>query len=109
MMEIRLNGARMADKEAAHEYIKKKLLLPDYYGKNLDALWDMLSADTSPKRITIRRAEAIIENLGTYGEALLDTFREAAQENEFLDVDIELKGDTRAKCDIRVDNYPKGE
>lgn len=113
MTEIRLNGARMSDREAAHEYIKNKLQLPDYYGRNLDALWDLLSTDLSPQKITIIRPEMIIQNLGTYGEALLDTFREAAEENEFLNVEIELntneKGDKMAKNDNGVDNCLKGE
>ncbi len=51
----------------------------------------------------------IIINLGTYGVSLLDTFREAADENEFLDVDIESEADHLTKSDNRVDNYSKGE
>lgn len=114
MIEIKLNGSKMKDKETAHEYIKRKLSLPDYYGMNLDALWDLLSTDTSPKKITIKNPEMIIINLGTYGGSLLDTFREAADENQCLDVNIELKEnnlneDRTTKLDIRVDNYLKVE
>ncbi|MDY9921020.1 MAG: barstar family protein [Synergistota bacterium] len=114
MIEIKLNGSKMKDRETAHLYIKRKLSLPDYYGMNLDALWDLLSTDTSQKKITIKNPEMIIINLGTYGGSLLDTFREAADENQCLDVDIELKEDNlnedrTTKLDIRVDNYPKGE
>ena len=54
MIEIKLNGSKMKDRETAHLYIKRKLSLPDYYGKNLDALWDLLSTDTSPKKIIIK-------------------------------------------------------
>lgn len=114
MIEIKLNGSKMKDKKTAHEYIKRKLSLPDYYGMNLDALWDLLSTDTSPKKITIKNPEMIIINLGTYGGSLLDTFREAADENQCLDVNIELKEnnlneDRTTKLDIRVDNYLKVE
>ena len=114
MIEIKLNGSKMKDKETAHEYLKRKLSLPDYYGKNLDALWDLLSTDTSPKKIIIKNPEMIIINLGTYGGSLLDTFREAADENEFLDVDIESEADhlntgETSKSDNWVDNFSKGE
>ena len=40
MNEIVLYGEEM--KENPHEYIKEKLDLPDYYGENLDALYDCL-------------------------------------------------------------------
>ncbi len=89
MIEIQLNGSKMVDKETAHVYLKRKLSLPDYYGNNLDALWDLLSTDASPKKITIKKPEMIIVNLGKYGESLINTFREAAEENECLEVIIE--------------------
>jgi ribonuclease inhibitor len=96
MRNIRLNGVVMVDKAAAHIYLKRKLALPEHYGNNLDALWDCLSTDFSPKVITIRHPEAIIKNLGSYGEALIGLFLEAAAANEFIQVDIvnENTGDT---------------
>lgn len=99
MRNIRLNGAVMADKAAAHAYLKRKLALPGYYGNNLDALWDCLSTDFSPKTITIRHPEAIVKNLGSYGETLIQLFRDAAAANEFIQVEIENEntGETRRK------------
>jgi ribonuclease inhibitor len=89
MRNIRLNGAVMVDKAAAHAYLERKLALPEHYGNNLDALWDCLSTDFSPKIITVRNPEAIIKNLGPYGEALLHLFQEIAAANEYIQVDIE--------------------
>lgn len=89
MKEIRLNGAVMVNKAAAHVYLKRKLTLPEHYGNNLDALWDCLSTDFSPKTITISHPEAIIKNLGSYGEALIQLFLDAAAGNEFIQVKIE--------------------
>ena len=43
MKEIILDCKEMSSKEKAHEYIMKKMNFPDYYGKNLDALYDILS------------------------------------------------------------------
>lgn len=42
-MKYILNAEFMDTKENAHEYLKRQLDLPEYYGKNLDALHDCLS------------------------------------------------------------------
>ena len=89
MTEIRLNGREMVDRVATHAYLKQKLALPEYYGNNLDALWDCLSTDFSLKKIVIIEPENIIENLGSYGELLLNVFNQVAEENIFIKVDIE--------------------
>ena len=91
MKEIRLNGAKMVDKAATHAYLKRKLSLPDYYGENLDALWDCLSTDVSPKKITIDKPDLILKNLGDYGASLLKLFREIAAENGCIEVNIIYK------------------
>ena len=88
MKEICLDGAKMPDKAAAHAYLKRKLDLPDYYGNNLDALWDCLSTDVSPKKIIIARPEMIARNLGSYGESLIKLFLEAAEERDNILVEI---------------------
>ena len=41
-MEITLDINEFKGKKKAHNYLKKALRLPDYYGKNLDALYDCL-------------------------------------------------------------------
>lgn len=89
MKEIQLNGAKMFDKASTHAYLKRKLALPDYYGENLDALWDCLSTDMELKKITIYKSQTIIENLGPYGEALITLFQEVSEENDCIQVEIE--------------------
>jgi len=89
MKEIRLNGAEMVDKAATHAYLKRKLTLPEYYGNNLDALWDCLSTDFAQKKIIIRKPEAMIENLGSYGEAIIKLFKEVAEENKYIEVHVD--------------------
>ena len=41
-MEIVLDAKRFKGRTRAHAYLKEALRLPDYYGKNLDALYDCL-------------------------------------------------------------------
>ena len=89
MKEIRLNGDKMLNKAAAHAYLKQKLVLPDYYGENLDALWDCLLSDFSSRKITIYNSAAIVKHLGSYGESIINLLEQAAEENEYIQVDIE--------------------
>ncbi|MBQ6321503.1 MAG: barstar family protein [Lachnospiraceae bacterium] len=41
-MDYIIDAAKMKDRKAAHEYLKKQLHFPEYYGANLDALHDCL-------------------------------------------------------------------
>jgi ribonuclease inhibitor len=88
MKEIRLNGNKMVDKASTHAYLKRKLLLPNHYGNNLDALWDCLSTDFSAKLIIIQNPEILIDNLSTYGKLIIKLFQEVARENKYIDLDI---------------------
>lgn len=82
MNEIFLDGCSMTSKEAAHSYIKEKLNFPSYYGKNLDALWDLLSTYSDTISIYLIHSEALNESLGEYGKLLTGVFQEAAYEND---------------------------
>ena len=81
MDEVFLDCNKMTSKSEAHKYIKKKLNLPDYYGNNLDGLWDILSTKSKMISIFLLHEEKLYENLGEYGKKLIDTFEEAAQSN----------------------------
>ena len=91
MKEVRLNGAKMTDKKTTHAYLKSELELPDYYGNNLDALWDCLTTDFSLKYISICNADILIDNLGAFGEAIIRLFKDAAKENDCLQVNFEVE------------------
>ena len=74
MNEIVLYGEEM--KENPHEYIKEKLDFPDYYGENLDALYDCLCE--LPDMIIIIKDSSILD------EDLIATFKDASVENPDL-------------------------
>ena len=79
-MKVILDGRKMTDKEATHEYLKEQLQFPDYYGCNLDALYDCLTESEEDLEIQIRFAEDMHENLGDYADALLETMADAGIE-----------------------------
>lgn len=94
MRTIVLDGSLMSTREEAHGYLSRRLDLPDYCGKNLDALYDVLSADLpEPTRLVIYRREALAQSLGGYGAALLDALADAARENPRLQVVFDSGGE----------------
>ena len=68
--------------------MKKILNLPDYYGENLDALYDCLGEIVEKTVIEIPRGIQDKAYLGEYGKTMLQVFRDAAVENEALQIRI---------------------
>ena len=83
-MTVYLNGNEMVSREAAHDHLAKELDLPDYYGRNLDALYDLLMEVSAETQITLVDPAAVVNFLGKYGQTLLSTIQEAAENNPNL-------------------------
>ena len=66
-------------KEEGHDYLMEALNLPDYYGKNLDALYDCLCEI---------ECEIELINSEDVDEDIIDTFKDASIENDFLKFEI---------------------
>lgn len=79
MEKILLNGLTMLSRERAHDEIAHALALPQWYGRNLDALWDMVS--TLHADVLLTDCDAMLAALGDYGEKLIATLWEASEEN----------------------------
>lgn len=77
---IIIDGNNMKTKTEAHKYLKKILQLPDYYGNNLDALYDCL---TEMDEMTV-----CFRNIcyGTYGKKVWKVFRQAEKENSCIQI-----------------------
>ncbi|MCL2320890.1 MAG: PatB family C-S lyase [Oscillospiraceae bacterium] len=106
MKEVILDGKLMTTKAKLHKEMKNKLDLPEYYGNNLDALWDMLTGYVEmPLKIIIINFNVCKKALGDYAEDLLFVFEQVEKELDdfILIVKNELKDDkTRSQdfCDI---------
>jgi len=66
MRKLTINGKRLKSREALHEYIAKKLNFPEYYGNNLDALYDCLCEINTPLNIIIKNGDILENELGQY-------------------------------------------
>lgn len=72
-MKYTLDASVMKDKKTTHEYLKEKMHFPDYYGANLDALYDCLTDidDAEIHFINVRDA-------GEYFDKIKGVFTEAS-------------------------------
>lgn len=81
-----LNGLDMSDESRMHDSLAECFSFPSYYGRNLDALWDMLTESSEEREIVFRNPETMPSSLFVKLAALfLDLCR--AQETTLLTFD----------------------
>ena len=76
-----------------HNEIREKLELPEWYGNNLDALWDILTGFIqTPVTITVtfKPKTQAAENLRESVLKIIETFKEASEEDEEIKFSYEL-------------------
>ena len=61
-----LDGNLITDKKLLHDTLSASLLLPDWYGRNLDALYDCLTDIQEETEIQILNPESLEAHLGSY-------------------------------------------
>ncbi len=88
MGELRLNAKIVKTRAQLHDAMAKTFGFPDWYGRNLDALYDLLTS-CSNTHFTLENAELIQLNLGRYGDLLLRLLQDAAKENSGFTLSLE--------------------
>ena len=81
MAEILLDGLEIESPEAVHDLFSQALNFPEYYGRNLDALFDCLTDQREDVTIRLRNGGALKGRFGRWGGGLLRLLRRAAGEN----------------------------
>ncbi len=76
MRYLVLDAKRLNDREAAHDYLAKQLGLPEWYGRNLDALADCLGEMGEQTTIILTDPD----RLDRYGKQILGVFEEMSSE-----------------------------
>ena len=85
MKSVILDAKEMAEKEKMHEYFTKKFGLPEYYGKNLDALFDCLCEINEPTLIKLKNEKFLDDSAK---ESLTQLFRDVCNENELVKFEL---------------------
>ena len=81
MVEIVLDGQVLQSPEDVHDRFAQALDLPEWYGRNLDALVDCLTDLGEPVMVRLLHQETLEDRLGRRGRALVRLLRRAAEEN----------------------------
>ena len=76
---------RDLSKEDLHRALAERLNFPDWYGNNLDALYDQLTSIAEDTHLTL----AHFEDMKTCRRGFLRVFTDAVEENLYLSVTFE--------------------
>lgn len=88
MKEIHLDCSKITDKASFHDEISAALSFPDYYGRNLDALYDCL-AELSDRHLVLEHFSSLENTLGDYASSIKQVLQEA--ENDCLSLCITFR------------------
>ena len=84
-----IDVSKVSSTEEFHEIVAQDMRLPDYYGYNLDALYDMLTVWGEPCEIFFRYMRQMEERLPDFAGRLRRVCRDAMEENENVRVIFE--------------------
>lgn len=79
MKMIDLDGRMLTRTEEGHIYIQQMFEFPEYYGKNLDALFDLLTE-------ICEDMEIVIEYAAEMDPMIKKVFLNASVENEYVNI-----------------------
>ena len=79
MNNITLKLDKFSKKEELHSYLKRKMKFPDYYGENLDALFDCLTDISTDTAVDIK-----YDADNELQRAVLAVFSDAVSQNTHL-------------------------
>ena len=81
MAAVIIDGAEVTCREQLHRVFSESLDFPDWYGGNLDALYDLLGGTNLPVDITIVRSGLMSDEFSGYMERVLRVILRAAEQN----------------------------
>lgn len=88
MREVVIDGNEINSRCQLHEKLSEGLKFPEWYGRNLDALHDLLTEAGEEVVITVKDFPALEENLGRYAHLLRKVISDAAEENQKIKIEI---------------------
>lgn len=88
MKTVTIDCSPMADRNAFHDVFADALSFPDWYGRNLDALHDLLTAISEETTLQLLHWGAAENALGNYALAAKRAMTHAAGKNPNLTVEF---------------------
>ena len=82
--EIVIDLEGISDKEEFYSVIRDTIEIPDYFGNNLDALYDVLTEDFEEKTIVIKGIEQTADEMKDYMKKFRRLCDDVAEENEAI-------------------------
>lgn len=82
MKIVLLDGNEIKEAKDLHEKFRQSLDLPEYYGNNLDALYDVLSTNYDEIGIIAVNTDKLRDTLGERWDRFLGLLSRVAEENE---------------------------
>lgn len=87
---IIIDGEKITNMEMFHDFLKQSLDLPDFYGRNFNALWDCLTGGIGfPLTIIWKNFTKSKKYLGNDAELALSVFKDAGKQVKGLRVIVE--------------------
>ena len=84
---ITLDGVLLAERTSAMDHLTEALSLPDWWGRNLDALYDCLTELGEETLLRVTHRAALEEKLGPTARGLWRVLKDAEAENPWLQVE----------------------
>lgn len=82
MKTLIINGELMENRESLYLHLVRVFSLPAYFGNNFDALWDSLNEKDEATEIIFLNVNRAQEQLGEYGNKLIELLEKLAKEND---------------------------
>jgi len=89
MKTVILDGTEITGVEDVHRAFAEALAFPAWYGRNFDALRDLLTVPGEAVTVVLRHTVLLEDTLGRRYRTLLHVLRDAAEENPRLNIDVE--------------------
>ncbi len=84
-----LSGTEIKNREMLHSILKDSLSLPEWYGRNLDALYDCLTEIQEITEIQVLQKSNLEKHLGRYANYLIKVIEQAKKENPRICLKLE--------------------
>lgn len=87
-MDFILDCSKMYSVSEIHTQLIKTLPLPEYYGRNLDALWDVLSTFKGPARIILENYNQTPKSTKPYIDTMIKMIKRLSEKRENINLEI---------------------